>query len=314
MSLRAQDLDDTSPLYERVRHALERLVLARPLGDASPLPTEPRLMEQFGVSRGTLRRAIDELTREGLLSAEQGRGTFVVQEQRVRRVVWERLSTVARPDSRFDLDLRHFVPDFADRERADRTLVRLPLWTAAEAVFVAPDNSLEDLRRRALTEGKRVLVPTFGLQRGFVLLDGSLIDPADRALAATLDGMERLGRRLGPGDVRRAGRIDTMITGATAVTIDGRHIGGGQRYLALEWSMLRQLGVIAEGVPVAALVHDCQVIEESVEAEPDCIVHLIVTPTRTIDCRAGGSVTPLARRRRATTGTPRAETERRPRP
>jgi hypothetical protein len=37
-----------------VRHDLTHLVLARTLDDASPLPTEPRLMEMFNVSRGTL--------------------------------------------------------------------------------------------------------------------------------------------------------------------------------------------------------------------------------------------------------------------
>jgi DNA-binding GntR family transcriptional regulator len=68
------------------------MVLARDLSDSTPLPTEPNLMELFGVSRGTLRRAIEELVRDGLLSAEQGRGTFVVQEERVRRVVSSRFA------------------------------------------------------------------------------------------------------------------------------------------------------------------------------------------------------------------------------
>jgi DNA-binding transcriptional regulator YhcF (GntR family) len=225
--------DSSGPLYERVRHVLERMALSRPLDDDTPLPPEPRLMEEFGVSRGTLRRAVEELTRDGLLSAEQGRGTYVNHEERVRRVVWQRLETVARPDSRFDLDLRRFVPDFADRERAEAAVVELEAWSASGTIFIAPDNSLEHLRELALEAGKRVLVPTFGLRRGFVLLDGGILDPGERALAATLDGMERFGRRFGPADVRSVQRVDAVVTGATAITVDGRHIGGGQRYLAL---------------------------------------------------------------------------------
>lgn len=285
------------PLYERVRDALERMALGRPLADHEPLPPEPRLMEQFGVSRGTLRRAVDELSRDGLLTAEQGRGTFVNQEERVRRVVWERLSAVARPDSRFDLDLRQFVPDYAGRERADAAIAELPSWRDASLLFIAPDNSLEALRERALRDERRILVPTFGLRRGFVLLDGSALGDAQRPLAATLDGMERLGRRIGPADLRTVRRVDAVITGATAVTVDGRHIGGGQRYLAVEWALMRELGVVDAAVPVVASVHDCQVIDDPIEVDPDCVVDLIVTPTRVVRCRDGGSVTPLRRRR-----------------
>ena len=250
-----------APLYEQVRDRLTRLILARELSDSNPLPTEPNLMELFGVSRGTLRRAIEELVRDGLLSAEQGRGTFVVQEERVRRVVWQRLSEVARPDSRFDLDLSQYVPDFAGSNLAHKRVMKRDEWRQADVIFCAPDNSIEQLRLSALNAGKKILVPTYGLRRGFILLDGVKISKTDHALAATLDGMERFGKRLGPGDLRQAGAIELLFTGATAVTTDGRHIGGGQRYLALEWMMMKQLGVLSLGALVFAVVHDCQVVD-----------------------------------------------------
>ena len=41
------------------------------------LPPENELAKQFGVSRITIRRALGELEREGLVLREQGRGTFV---------------------------------------------------------------------------------------------------------------------------------------------------------------------------------------------------------------------------------------------
>lgn len=41
------------------------------------IPSEPQLQAEFGVSRVTVRRAIEELAREGLLRKEQGRGTYV---------------------------------------------------------------------------------------------------------------------------------------------------------------------------------------------------------------------------------------------
>lgn len=270
------------PLYARVRHELIQMVLGRSLDDASPLPTEPRLMEMFDVSRGTLRRAIDDLVREGLLSAEQGRGTFVNQEERVRRVVWDRLKHVAIPDSRFDRDLREFVPDFFGSEDAARRVTSLDEWRHAKRVFCAPDNSVERLRLEALSSGKSVLVPTYGLRRGFVSLDGSVLSPSDLRHAASLDGMESYGTTLGPGDLRRFGKVELIITGATAATTDGRHIGGGQRYLALEWSMLEQLGLVSTTVPVVAIVHECQLVDEVVKADHDCLIDFIATNSRMI--------------------------------
>lgn len=291
------ELVSDAPLYEQVRDRLTQVILARELSDSTPLPTEPNLMELFGVSRGTLRRAIEELVRDGLLSAEQGRGTFVVQEERVRRVVWQMLSEVARPDSRFDLDLSRYVPDFAGSHLAHKRVIKRDEWRKANVIFCAPDNSVEQLRLTALNAGKKILVPTYGLQRGFVLLDGLKIPKPDHALAATLDGMERFGKRLGLGDLRQAGIIDLVVTGATAVTTDGRHIGGGQRYLALEWMMMKQLGVLSPTALVFAVVHDCQVVDEMVEAEPDCLLDLICTNSQEIDVWEPQSPAPSKLRR-----------------
>ncbi|MSO32327.1 MAG: GntR family transcriptional regulator [Ilumatobacteraceae bacterium] len=286
-----------APLYEQVRESLTQLVLDRALSDSAPLPTEPNLMDLFGVSRGTLRRAIEDLVRDGLLSAEQGRGTFVVQEERVRRVVWQRLSEVAKPDSRFDMDLRNFVPDFGGSAAAHKRVIKRSEWAEASVIFCAPDNSIEQLRLAALVAGKKILVPTYGLRRGFIFLDGAKLSASDKSLASTLDGMEKFGSRLGPGDLRKVGKIDLVITGATATTIDGRHIGGGQRYLALEWLMMRELGIVNPSTLVIAVVHDCQVVNEMVEAEADCLLGIICTNTQEIDVHSmRENATPKLRR------------------
>ncbi|WP_183576334.1 FadR/GntR family transcriptional regulator [Mucilaginibacter sp. X5P1] len=43
------------------------------------LPIEPELMKVFGVGRSTIREAIKSLVNSGLLSVQQGVGTFVIQ-------------------------------------------------------------------------------------------------------------------------------------------------------------------------------------------------------------------------------------------
>jgi GntR family phosphonate transport system transcriptional regulator len=44
------------------------------------LPTEAELSMRFGVNRHTVRRALEELSRDGLVRVEQGRGSFVAED------------------------------------------------------------------------------------------------------------------------------------------------------------------------------------------------------------------------------------------
>ncbi|MFF1818974.1 GntR family transcriptional regulator [Kribbella sp. NPDC058245] len=56
------------------RDQLLRLIEERNPGE--PLPSERMLSESLGVSRPTLRAALDDLARDGLITREHGRGTF----------------------------------------------------------------------------------------------------------------------------------------------------------------------------------------------------------------------------------------------
>jgi GntR family transcriptional regulator len=58
----------------QVRDQLRLLIEDRPPGEL--IPSERDLSEQFGVSRPTLRAAIEDLARDGLLVRHHGRGTF----------------------------------------------------------------------------------------------------------------------------------------------------------------------------------------------------------------------------------------------
>jgi GntR family transcriptional regulator len=79
--------DTRVPLYHRVREALVRDIQELSPGDR--LPTEAELMERFGVSRTTVREAVNELVRNGLVRRRSGSGTFVAQqpiEQELKRL------------------------------------------------------------------------------------------------------------------------------------------------------------------------------------------------------------------------------------
>lgn len=55
------------------------------------LPSEPELMEQFGVGRSTIREAIRILANTGLLSVRQGSGTFVEIQNGIAEPLSQRL-------------------------------------------------------------------------------------------------------------------------------------------------------------------------------------------------------------------------------
>jgi len=64
------------PKYELVKNYIKHLLVDGILSYGSKLPSEHELMEKFDVSRHTVRQAFGELTSEGLIFKEQGKGTF----------------------------------------------------------------------------------------------------------------------------------------------------------------------------------------------------------------------------------------------
>lgn len=65
------------PLYQEVKHKLMESLRGGEWKAGEMIPAEKRLCERYGVSVGTLRKAVDELAAENILMRHQGRGTFV---------------------------------------------------------------------------------------------------------------------------------------------------------------------------------------------------------------------------------------------
>jgi GntR family transcriptional regulator len=70
--------DGARPKHAQLRDVLAALC-ATELEPDSAIPSERELMESYGVSRATVRRAIESLVTEGLLRRVQGKGTFVAR-------------------------------------------------------------------------------------------------------------------------------------------------------------------------------------------------------------------------------------------
>jgi GntR family transcriptional regulator len=66
---------DPTPLHEQLAAILRAQIASGEITDM--LPSESYLQQQHGVSRGTVRRAIEILVNEGLVFKIRARGTFV---------------------------------------------------------------------------------------------------------------------------------------------------------------------------------------------------------------------------------------------
>jgi len=70
--------DDLEPSKgRRLYLVLRDRILRGEIAPLAPLPGEPRLAAEFSVSRVTVRRALDQLVRDGLVQRRPGAGTFV---------------------------------------------------------------------------------------------------------------------------------------------------------------------------------------------------------------------------------------------
>ena len=83
-ALRADAGDDdmlsdrlASPLYVQLEMLLRDKIDARAWRNGEAIPSEAELCERYGVSRGTVRRAIQMLVQEGYLITKKGSGSFV---------------------------------------------------------------------------------------------------------------------------------------------------------------------------------------------------------------------------------------------
>lgn len=77
-----------NPLYHAVESALAADIASGAAKPGDQLPAEDNLVRRFGVSRTTVRKAIEGLVARGLVEIRRGKGTFVTQP-RIRQELTE---------------------------------------------------------------------------------------------------------------------------------------------------------------------------------------------------------------------------------
>lgn len=210
---------------------------------------------------------------------------MTVDAANVRQRVWADLRKVARPDSRFHWDFSSYIADFDGSERCSELVLGHDAYRAlgGRRLFVTPDNSTEDLRRRLILDGRPFTITTYGIVRGFLDIDPKAIERGEARYAATLDGADRFGRPVSLRELAAGPGFGLLVTGSAAVSRNGVRFGKGHGYFDLEWAMLSDLKLVDRDTVIIAIVHDCQVVPEDLTPKPhDVVVDWIATPTRLI--------------------------------
>ena len=72
------DPEGMTPVYVQVADAIAERIRDGRLVPNRPIPSETTMQQEFGVARGTVRKAVDVLRERGLVATVPGRGTYVL--------------------------------------------------------------------------------------------------------------------------------------------------------------------------------------------------------------------------------------------
>ena len=74
------------PLFEQIKNAIKENIMTGQLDDGEQLPSVRVLSKELKVSILTVKKAYDELSKEGFIEVRQGLGTFVAENNQELKV------------------------------------------------------------------------------------------------------------------------------------------------------------------------------------------------------------------------------------
>lgn len=166
--------DSRRPRYEILIATLERLIRNGQIETGAALPTEPDLAVRLGISRTTIRHALDELARRGLIVRRRGVGTFAT------------LPAVEQPLGR----LSSFIQTLSSQSGTSESRllgIRLTVNVVASTfLFRYPDGVVFEISRLFSVDGD-----PFALERIYLPTDVGERLPIDRLSSAVIDVLVR---------------------------------------------------------------------------------------------------------------------------
>lgn len=234
------------PLYGEVKRRVLRSLMSGEWPREQPIPTEAELADRYGVSVGTVRKALGELVQERILVRQPGRGTFATRHDRDHML-----------ETFYNIVNEHGQKEFPESEVLSfaKTIVDEParrhLEIEAGAEVIAYENRLSLAGRPVIYD--RIVVPRAVFPE---LTDGLIRDRTmtifgiyQTHFGITVARLEEWVRAAGaPAAIAQHLRLDrgapVLAVERVARTYDGRPVEYRERYVDTKnHSYLNVLGV-----------------------------------------------------------------------
>ena len=136
------------PLYYQLKQVLLESIKSSDLKSGYRLPSEEELIDESGLSRFTVRQALQELEREGWITRIRGKGTFVTESKVPLSVAWQLLG--------FTEDMKRKGHKVESQVMENRLTPASP--EIAEALQIKLESPVVFIKRVRLVDGQPYLV------------------------------------------------------------------------------------------------------------------------------------------------------------
>jgi len=179
-------------LYRRVESLLRSKILSGKFESGEKLPTENEFVEQFGVSKITIRRALSRLEGEGLITRRSGKGTFVSSVIPVTKqfTITNNVRDIVVDAQRYEVKLHSFQPIQVKDTRIPKEIQSFFGFSNGDEIF--------RIQRLRLLKG----IPIYFLENFLPVDTARHITKKDLHTKPLLQILkERIGLRIGGGDI-----------------------------------------------------------------------------------------------------------------
>ena len=137
------------PLYHQLKELVLEKIDSGEWGPGYRLPTESELTAQYGVSRVTVRQALQLLADQGLVERKQGLGTFVARPKVAHNLLW--MYRDGNEVKERGGEIKYKLHSLQERK---------PLAAVAHRLGIQSDDRVFEVRRSLLADGEPLMLIT----------------------------------------------------------------------------------------------------------------------------------------------------------
>jgi len=142
-------MENHTPSYMKVYSQMKELIINETYPIGSLVPREPDLCEKFGVSRTTLRKAMELLEQEGIVDIQQGRGTEVLNYKTTQKLNQVSSFSETLEAKGYKVQSKSMYIDMV-----------VPPSNVLEDLQLSPDTEVVRIQRIQLANGKPIAIIT----------------------------------------------------------------------------------------------------------------------------------------------------------